>query len=163
MNLFARTLLACFRVSTVFAMALGFSNCRTLENSEAESTIIDQTAFSEADADNDGNLSREELATHLHAEALAEFDLNEDNHISSEEWALAKPSAGAQDPFFLQLDKNGDGKVSREEAVLYITSNERFNASFEELDTNGDSLLDWEEFSANDPASFNFVLFSVRD
>ena len=137
--------------------------CRTMNSSGAEATTIDQAAFAGADSNADGKLSQEELAGHLHKEALAEFDLNEDNHISAQEWALAKPSAGDDDPFFNRLDKDSDGTVAREEAILYITEHVQFGDSFSDLDRNGDFHLHWEEFTANEPASVRFVLFSVKE
>lgn len=137
--------------------------CRTMDNSEAKATIIDPAAFAGADSNADGKLSQEELAGHLHKEALAEFDLNEDSHISAQEWALAKPSAGDEDPFFNRLDKDGNGKVAREEAILYITEHVQFGDSFTDLDRNGDFHLHWEEFAENEPASVSFVLFSVKE
>ena len=149
-------------IAAVSGIALTLPGCRTMDSSEAEATIIDQAAFAGADSNADGKLSQEELAGHLHKEALAEFDLNEDNYISAQEWALAKPSAGDDDPFFNKLDKDRDGKVAQEEAIVYINEHIQFGDSFSELDQDGDFHLHWEEFAENEPASVNFVLFSVK-
>ena len=154
----AQSVLCIAAVSGIAALP----GCRTMDNSEAKATIIDPAAFAGADSNADGKLSQEELAGHLHKEALAEFDLNEDSHISAQEWALAKPSAGDEDPFFNRLDKDGNGKVAREEAILYITEHVQFGDSFSDLDRNGDFHLHWEEFTANEPTSVRFVLFSVK-
>ena len=155
----AQSVLCIAAVSGIAALP----GCRTMDSSEAKATIIDPAAFAGADSNADDKLSQEELAGHLHKEALAEFDLNEDSHISAQEWALAKPSAGDEDPFFNRLDKDGNGKVAREEAILYITEHVQFGDSFSDLDRNGDFHLHWEEFAENEPASVSFVLFSVKE
>ena len=155
----AQSVLCIAAVSGIAAL----SGCRTMDSSEAKATIIDPAAFAGADSNADDKLSQEELAGHLHKEALAEFDLNEDSHISAQEWALAKPSAGDDDPFFNRLDKDSDGKVAREEAILYITEHVQFGDSFSDLDRNGDFHLHWEELAENEPASVSFVLFSVKE
>lgn len=95
--------------------------CRTIENEEAQNTF-DQAAFASADTDGNGRLTEHELALHKHREALAEFDLDNDNHISAAEWAAARPGADEQDEHFNKLDKNSDGTVSEQESVLFITS-----------------------------------------
>ena len=155
----AQSVLCIAAVSGIAALP----GCRTMDSSKAKAAVIDPAAFAGADSNADGKLSREELAGHLHKEALAEFDLNEDSHISAQERALAKPSAGDDDPFFNRLDKDSDGKVAREEAILYITEHVQFGDSFSDLDRNGDFHLHWEELAENEPASVSFVLFSVKE
>lgn len=135
--------------------------CRTVESENQGA--MDQPTFTMADRNDDGKLSKQELAEHKHKEALAEFDLNNDNLISASEWASAKPSAGERDEHFNQLDKNGDGHIAREEAVLFVAEHVSFSDIFENLDKNGDDHLHWEEFAEAEPDSVNITLFSIRN
>lgn len=136
-------------------------SCRTIEE-EAMASTFDQPAFARADADSDGKVSKTELARHHHREALAEFDLDNDNHISASEWAAAKPSAGENDPHFNQLDKNSDGRVAEDEAVLFLTEHVGFGNAFSKMDQNGDFHLHWEEIDEAAPSEVNVTLFSIQ-
>jgi Ca2+-binding EF-hand superfamily protein len=135
--------------------------CRTIENEEAQNTF-DQAAFASADTDGNGRLTEHELALHKHREALAEFDLDSDNHISAAEWAAARPGAGEQDEHFNKLDKNSDGTVSKQESVLFITEHVSFGDMFKKYDANGDYHLHWEEIDEGAPTEMNITLFSLH-
>lgn len=139
-----------------------FNGCRTLEEESIDSGQMTQAAFAIADSDNDGKLTKKELATHKHREALAEFDLNDDGKISAEEWAAARPSAGENDPNFNALDKNSDGTIAEDEAILFITEHVGFGDQFRKLDENGDFSLHWEEIDSGAPSSLNVTLFSTH-
>ena len=148
--------------SLVVLFLLAFlPGCQTMESENTPA--MDQPTFAIADQNEDGKLSKTELAEHKHQEALAEFDLNNDNLISAEEWASAKPSAGENDEHFNQLDKNGDGNVTKDEAVLFVTEHVSFSDIFEDLDKNSDDHLHWEEFAEAEPDSVNITLFSIRN
>ncbi len=149
-------------LSLALLLANSFTACRTIDGPKPFAAGIDRTSFIKADTDTDGKLSQTELAIHLHEEALAEFDLNDDRLISAAEWAAAKPSASEEDGHFNLLDKDTNGKVDQDEAVLYITEHVKFGDSFKEIDQNGDFHLHWQEFIENDPTSVDFVLFSTK-
>ncbi|MEM9283067.1 MAG: hypothetical protein AAGA96_14665 [Verrucomicrobiota bacterium] len=140
----------------------GLTSCRTVDEGPEQTEFMSQTAFGIADENADGRLSQNELAQHLHREALAEFDLNDDNLISAAEWAAAKPSEADNDENFNLLDKNSDSKITQDEAILYITEHVKFGDSFRKVDQNGDFHLHWEEFAENPPESVDFILFSIR-
>ena len=144
----------------LFLAALSLGACQTLESEN--NAAMDQASFAMADSDDDGKLSKTELAKHQHKEALAEFDLNNDGLISSSEWASAKPSAGENDKHFNQLDKNGDGHIAQDEAILFVSEHVSFSDIFEKLDKNSDSHLHWEEFAEAEPDTINLTLFSIR-
>ena len=150
---------------TVFAfllIAFLANSCRTIEDKGVLSGKMTQTQFASADLDSDGKLTKKEAATHLHQEALAEFDLDNDSHISASEWAAARPSAGESEPHFNNLDKNDDGRVAQDEAVQFITDHVNFGDQFKDLDENGDFHLHWEEIDAGAPTSLNVTLFSIH-
>ncbi len=134
--------------------------CRTVEEGAGVPQGLDRAAFAKADADEDGALSPEELARYLHREALAEFDLSGDGLITAEEWALAKPSAGENDPLFREIDANGDGHIAEEEAVAYLMGLEGFLQAFERLDRDGDGKLDWREVKSAEPEVWQIGIFS---
>lgn len=154
-----RIMLRCSFPTLSFTLLL-LAGCQTMETGEP--AAIDAPTFAIADTNDDGKLSRTELAHHKHKEALAEFDLNNDGMISSSEWSSAKPSAGEQDEHFNQLDKDGNGQVTQEEAVLFVSEHVSFSDMFEELDKNDDNHLHWEEFAEAEPDSVNVTLFSIR-
>ncbi|MEM1444020.1 MAG: hypothetical protein AAGF67_16855 [Verrucomicrobiota bacterium] len=142
--------------------AVGLTSCRTIEEKSLAPKKMTQAEYATADSDGDGKLTKEEAATYLHREALAEFDLDDDSQISKKEWAAARPSAGEDDPAFQALDQDGDGQVTEEEAVEFLLENEAFLDPFEKLDTNDDDNLLWEEIEAGDSALFQmpFLLAS---
>lgn len=143
------------------AAALFGSSCRTLEDGRSE-VSFDQAAFASADTDGNGRLTDHELATHLHREALAEFDLDNDNHISASEWAASRPDIAEDDSRFNKLDKDGDGKISEAEGVQFITQHVEFGDRFKKFDENGDFHLHWEEIEAGAPEELNVTLFSFH-
>lgn len=145
----------------VSLLAVSFTGCRTIEEKPTTS-LIDEPSFAIADLNDDGKLSKRELAKYKHQEALAEFDLNNDGMISAEEWAAAKPSAGENDEHFNRLDKNSNGHIEEEEAILFVSEHVSFSDIFKKLDSNGDDHLHWEEFAEAEPSSVNLTLFSLR-
>lgn len=148
-------------VFAILLLSAHLSGCRTTGNGDAQSAF-DQAAFASADTDGNGRLTEHELALHKHREALAEFDLDDDNHISAAEWAAARPDAGEQDEHFNKLDKNSDGKISEEEGVQFITEHVSFGDMFKKYDANGDYHLHWEEIDEGAPTEMNITLFSLH-
>jgi len=134
-----------------------------MEEAEDEALFMDQATFALADTNSDGKHSPEELARHLHREALAEFDLDSDGDISADEWAVTKPSADTDDAHFHQLDGDGDDRVSEKEAVAFITGDSRFRERFERLDENEDEHLYWEEYATAEPETARFTLFAIEE
>ena len=118
--------------------------------------------YKNSDTNQDGRVSQAELAKGMHREALAEFDLNNDNYISSDEWAATKLSPGQEDEHFNKLDKDGDGKIGESEALTFITEHVSFTDTFKKLDENSDDHLDMKEYAQAEPASLNITLFSIR-
>ncbi len=113
------------------------------------------------DTDNDGRLSKAELAKAT--DKFAELDENGDGQLDPRELmgpppgGLAmspggnpemrrpggdRPPTGTPGPFFAQMDRNGDGKISKDEAP------ERMKEVFARLDSNNDGFLSAEEMQA---------------
>lgn len=157
------SLLLKFNLTVLVALSVfGTSGCRTLDDNSAAEEGINQAVFATIDADSDGKSSATEMAAYRHREALAEFDLNDDKHISLNEWRVAKPSAAEDTPHFKLLDQNGDEKISEEEAVALITANEDFTAAFAALDGNEDTFLTWEEYEAGESEALVVPLFGEK-
>ncbi|MEM7601434.1 MAG: hypothetical protein AAF357_08465, partial [Verrucomicrobiota bacterium] len=123
-----------FAITPTLLTLLMLSSCRTINEDLPDPAKMTQATFAIADTNSDGKLSLAELATFQHREALAEFDLDNDENISIAEWAAARPSAGEEDPHFKALDKDGDGQISEKEAVAFITGNSGFGKQFRKLD-----------------------------
>ncbi len=140
---------------------LALASCRTMDEDLVDPSSMTQADFATADLDSDGKLTMKELATFQHREALAEFDLDSDGNISAKEWAVARPSAGEDDPHFKALDQNSDRMISEKEAVGFITKHQGFTEQFDDLDENADSALHWEEVDAGAPDSLKVNLFSA--
>jgi|TARA_B110000305_G_C19433757_1_gene637671 hypothetical protein len=147
----------------VVLVSLSMSGCRNLKDTSKEEDSANQAVFAAMVADSGGMSSAEEIAAYHHHEALAEFDLDDDDQISLKEWQIAKPSAAEDAPHFKRLDQNGDGKISEEEGVALITSNEDFKAAFAALDKNEDKLLTWEEYDAREPGALVVPLFGDEE
>ncbi len=151
-----------FSCSPIFLLlGLLLTGCVTTEEEMAEGRALDQAAFGRADHDGDGKVSKSELARHMHREALAEFDLNNDNFISNEEWRVTHQNPELTDEHFNRLDKDGDGRVGEDEAVKFITEHVSFGDAFKELDQNGDLHLHWEEYADGEEGILNISLFSI--
>lgn len=145
----------------VASVSLAFPSCRTVGDEDVVGAF-DEAAFVSADSDADGRLTSHELALHKHREALAEFDLDNDNRISQSEWAAAYPDAASRDEHFNRLDKNGDGHVSEDEGALFITEHIDYSDRFKKLDSNNDFYLHWEEIDEASPSELNITLFSLH-
>jgi len=151
-----------FRILLWLLTLFALGSCRTIEENPGDPASMTQSDFAIADADSDGKLTAEELATFQHREAMAEIDLDGDRRISRKEWAAARPSAGEDDPHFDALDRDSDGEVSGAEAVAFITSHDAFTDQFSEVDEDGDSVLHWEEIDAAEPGSLKVSLFPAE-
>jgi Ca2+-binding EF-hand superfamily protein len=140
---------------------VALSACVTTEEELAEGGSRDQMPFGDADQDGDGELSRTELAQHMHKEALAEFDLNNDSCISLHEWSATRQEPESDNDPFGRLDDDGDGEVREDEAINYIAGQAAFEAAFKKLDLDGDNVLVREEYEDGDPTALNISLFSL--
>ncbi len=96
-----------------------------------------------ADANKDGNISREEAAKHPHmAQNFDKIDANKDGMLSKAELqAYAKAHEGEG---FKMLDADGNGSISRAEAAKHP----RLTKHFDQIDTNKDGSLSKEELQA---------------
>ncbi|MEX2578068.1 MAG: hypothetical protein WD342_03340 [Verrucomicrobiales bacterium] len=149
------------RTAVPVLIASLLAGCITTEEEEQLGPSgLDPAAFGRADEDDDGGLSRQEFARHMHREALAEFDLDDNQRISSEEWAVTRQDPQADGELFKRLDKNGDGEVEEAEAVEFITAHAGFQEAFRALDRDGDDGLQWEEYAVGEPGTLSFTLFS---
>ncbi|XP_074654419.1 uncharacterized protein LOC141908318 [Tubulanus polymorphus] len=135
------------------------------ENHRHEATVL-LTLFNEADKNNDGFLTIDELRLALQnnprpdiecQDLFDALDADEDGKVSKEEYitGLMKGCYAKQElrAIFKKIDKNGDGfidinefKQAFEECGSKGYDCSYFEEKIREFDTNSDLKLDWNEF-----------------
>ncbi len=98
----------------------------------------------EADANNDGVVSRAEFASHR-ASQFTRFDRNGDGYLTDDDIPrFAARRGGAMNPETMieQFDSNSDGRVSQSEFANGPTP------AFDRVDSNGDDRATEAEFTA---------------
>lgn len=110
--------------------------------------------FDQLDADGDGKLTEEELASKGPAAAFAEADADGDGLLSSDELAAfadareAARKAQRQERMLSRLDTNEDGQLSLEELEAHGPDRGRM---FEAMDKDGDGVVTKTELSQMRP------------
>jgi hypothetical protein len=122
------------------------NGCATNDNhssGQAATGGVDQ--FDLADANHDGQLSRDEVSNFLVNEVFASRDANHDGRLTQEEW-----TGGYSDrlPAFKKRDANHDGIVTKEEALDYARKYGVAKQIIKEADKNGDDKLSRAEVQA---------------
>ena len=120
-----------------------------------------ESQFNAADPDKDGALTKIDVALHYHEELLDQYDLDDDDHISEEEWKGTHPGAAQLHPRFNQIDSNKDKKVSKSEAIAWVSEHISLGDAFKKYDQDGDFRLHWKELNANAPTELRVTMFSV--
>ena len=95
-------------------------------------------AFSPADTNHDGKLSRDEASDFLVIEIFISRDANHDGRMTLEEWVGGDPTRSAD---FKKRDANHDGIVTMQEAITYGRAHGVVNEIMREADTNHDGAL----------------------
>lgn len=102
--------------------------------------------FTEADANKDGTVTKDELAAYQKAE-IAGMDANNDGFVTADEMKafilakMADRAAAMADKRIGADDKDGDGKLSLAE----LQNDDRMQRMFARLDANGDGTLTKDE------------------
>jgi hypothetical protein len=102
-------------------------------------------AFSPADANHDGKLSRDEASDFLVIKVFISRDANHDGRMTLEEWIGGDPTRSAD---FKKRDANNDGIVTMQEAITYGRASGVVNEIMREADTNHDGELSLAEVTA---------------
>lgn len=102
-------------------------------------------AFSQADTNHDGKLSRDEASDYLVIEIFESRDANHDDRMTLEEWVGGDPTRSAD---FKKRDANNDGIVTKKEATAYGRAHGVVNEIMPEADTNHDGALSRAEMKA---------------
>lgn len=96
--------------------------------------------------------AREGQGPRMNMPSFEELDANADGSVTSEEIATAMQARGAAR--FAETDSNGDGALSAEEMIAAADQNrqdrmaDRVARQIEKADTNGDGLLQADELAA---------------
>ena len=102
-------------------------------------------AFSQADANHDGKLSRNEASDFLVIQIFISRDANHDGRMTLLEWTGGDPGRSAD---FKKRDTNHDGIVTKKEALTYGRAHGVVNQIMREADTNHDGALSRAEVKA---------------
>ena len=102
-----------------------------------------QDAFTQADKDKDGKLSKPELGLVLLNAIYTAGDENGDSKITFEEWTKVDPKADKAG--FALRDKDGDGAVTPAELKAYADGKKSFDKLFKSIDTSKDGFVQQEE------------------
>ena len=102
-------------------------------------------AFSQADTNHDGKLSRNEASDFLVIEIFISRDANHDGRMTLLEWTGGDPGRSAD---FKKRDANHDGIVTKKEALTYGRAHGVVNQIMKEADTNHDGALSRAEVKA---------------
>ena len=102
-------------------------------------------AFSPADTNHDGKLSRDEASDFLVIKIFISRDANHDGRMTLEEWIGGDPTRSAD---FKKRDANDDGIVTMKEAITYGRAHGVVNQIMQEADTNHDGALSRAEVTA---------------
>jgi Ca2+-binding EF-hand superfamily protein len=102
--------------------------------------------FEEMDANNDGQLSKDEMDAFAKAH-FAKMDANNDGLLSAEEMAQdgANKMMRRQERMISRMDQNDDGLLSFDEINAKMA--QRGEKMFERLDADGDGLLSKDEMA----------------
>ncbi len=124
----------------------GLAACVTNKNLQpVEATPSGAGGFDLADANHDGELSRNEASDFLVNEIFNARDANHDSQLTQQEWSVGDPKRKRD---FRKSDTNGDGSVTKAEATVYGRAHGVANKVLNEADKNGDGKLDRAEVQA---------------
>jgi EF hand len=113
--------------------------------SEPTAGTAEGDAFSPADTNHDGKLSRNEASDFLVIKIFISRDANHDGRMTLEEWIGGDPARTAD---FKKRDANDDGIVTMKEAITYGRAHGMVNQIMLEADTDHDGALSRAEVQA---------------
>ena len=125
-------------------VTLGLGGLTYTAMAEDERGPGSQARLEAVDANQDGNVTKDEIAVHR-AERFAAADANGDNLLSAEEFEAfaeaeqARRRAERRAKRFAKLDANGDGVITAEEHAS--AADERMARMFERVDADGDGVI----------------------
>jgi Ca2+-binding EF-hand superfamily protein len=109
--------------------------------------------FQQADANNDGKLSRKEFTDFLITEAFANYDQNGNGYITLEEWT----AGGGTPTTFRALGGRPGGQLTLEQVKASKVAQNQMALPFDGADRSGTGYLTLEEFLAFRQAAAPYV------
>ena len=128
-----------------FAALAGCAANNSSQQSASSTAVGGDDAFSLADANHDGKLSREEAGDYLVYVVFLARDTNHDGRLTQQEWGENDPEHVAA---FRNRDYNQDGVVTMEEAIIYGRQGGGGVALVRAADKNRDGKVDRAELQA---------------
>ena len=109
--------------------------------------------FQQADADGNGQVSRNELIDFMVTEAFANYDKGNKGYVTLEEFT----TGGGTPQTFRQIDRDGNGRVTLADAKASKVVRNQFVQPFDAADTSGTGYVSFDEFVAYRAAAAPYV------
>jgi Ca2+-binding EF-hand superfamily protein len=114
-----------------------------------EADIVISNTFHLVDRNHDGQITREEFYHHVKDTSFKRLDADNDQRISSAEWAAVETGKDSA-ALFAVWDVNADGFLSVTEFKETPQARATMSNLFDTLDTNGDGALTLSEFDVKE-------------
>jgi hypothetical protein len=109
--------------------------------------------FQQADADGNGQVSRDEFIDFMVTEAFANYDKGKKGYVTLEEFT----TGGGTPQTFRQIDRDGNGRVTLADAKASKVVRNQFVKPFDAADTSGTGYVSFDEFVAYRAAAAPYV------
>jgi len=109
--------------------------------------------FQQADADGNGQVSRDEFIDFMVTEAFANYDKGKKGYVTLEEFT----TGGGTPQTFRQIDRDSNGRVTLADAKASKVVRNQFVKPFDAADTSGTGYVSFDEFVAYRAAAAPYV------
>jgi hypothetical protein len=109
--------------------------------------------FQQADADGNGQVSRNEFTDFMITEAFANYDKGKKGYVTLEEFT----AGGGTPQTFRGIDRDGNGRVTLADAKASKVVRNQFVKPFDAADTSGTGYVSFDEFVAYRAAAAPYV------
>jgi hypothetical protein len=139
-----------FFIPALAAVAVSLAGCATQPRS-GNAALMQR--FQQADANGNGQVSRNEFIDLMITEAFANYDKGQKGYVTLEEFT----AGGGTPQTFRQIDRDGNGRVTLADAKASKVVRNQFVKPFDAADTSGTGYVSFDEFVAYRAAAAPYV------